>query len=118
MSGPLEGRRILLLEDEYFLADELAEALDRAGASVVGPFGTVQGALQALEEAGDLDLGILDVNVRGERAYPVAEALKTRGVPVLFVTGYDAQSIDPDWAGTPQCIKPFDPGWLLQELLF
>lgn len=114
----LAGRRVLVLEDEYLIADEMAQVLNSAGASVVGPFGSVEGALQALAREPELHLGILDVNVRGDRSYPVAEALKARGVPVVFVTGYDSPSIDAAWARTPRCAKPFNKGQLLEILPF
>jgi DNA-binding NtrC family response regulator len=113
---PLAGRRVLVLEDEYFLADELAQLLDRAGAVVVGPFGRVADALTAIEGAGELHLGILDVNVRGDRSYPVAEALTARGVPIVFMTGYGSPAIDAAWAATPKCRKPLDTERFLQAL--
>lgn len=112
----LAGRRVLVLEDEYFIADDLVRLLDQAGATVVGPFASVEAALTAVNEAGALDLGVLDVNVHGGRSYPVAEALRARGVPILFVTGYDSPTIDAAWADTPSCRKPFDPQLLLSIL--
>jgi DNA-binding response OmpR family regulator len=114
--GPLAGRRILVLEDEYFIADELARTLTRAGAAVLGPFGHVDGAMRALATGPRPDLGILDVNVHGDRSYPVAEALTASGVPIIFVTGYDSPVLDPAWADTPICHKPVDGDRLVKLL--
>jgi DNA-binding NtrC family response regulator len=114
--GPLAGRRVLVLEDEYFIAEDLAQALDAAGATVVGPFGNMESALAALAGRPELDVGILDVNLQGRRSYAVAEALQERGVPFIFLTGYDSPAIDAAWSQTPICHKPFDPARLLRIL--
>jgi len=112
----LAGRRVLVLEGEYFVADDLTRVLNMAGAIVVGPFATIEAALQALAREPGIDLGVLDLNVRGDRSYPVAEALAARGVPFVFVTGYDSPAIEARWAETPRCCKPFDPRQLLRTL--
>src|SRR5690349_13470992 len=88
MNEALTDKRILTVEDEYMLAQELALFLEQHGATVVGPVGTVQAALGlATREA--VDAAVLDVNLRSQLVYPVADALIERGVPVVFVTGYD-----------------------------
>ncbi|MBP0492677.1 response regulator [Roseomonas indoligenes] len=94
-AGPLTGRRILLVEDEYLIAEVMEEWLSRAGAVVVGP---VPGVAQALELIGDgagaVDGAVLDVNLGpGATAYPVADRLAELGVPYLFATG-DVRIID------------------------
>ncbi|MGU3362955.1 response regulator [Methylobacterium sp. M6A4_1b] len=85
--GHLSGRRVLVVEDEYFLADELDQALEEAGATVLGPAPSVRAALDLLESGPAPDVATVDVNLGGEMAYPVAEALLARGVPFLFTTG-------------------------------
>jgi len=55
-----------------------------------------------------LDGAVLDINLRGERAYPVADALSDRGVPFVFTTGYDTQVIPAPYARVPRCEKPVD----------
>ena len=102
----LRERRILVVEDEYMLADEVAKELAKAGAVVVGPVGTVTGALQVLETEADIDGAALDINLRGEMAYVVAETLAERGIPFVFMTGYDACHIPPRFEGVPRCEKP------------
>ena len=98
--------RILIVEDEYMLADELQRELSRAGAVVVGPVPTVAMALDLLAREADLDGAVLDVNLGGDLVYPVADALAGRKVPFVFVTGYDAQVLPPRFAYAPRCEKP------------
>lgn len=83
----LKGKRILVVEDEALIAVMVEDMLSEMGSAVVGPAATIEQAM-ALAHAEALDGAVLDVNVRGERIDPVAEALAARGVPMLFATGY------------------------------
>lgn len=83
----LKGKRILVVEDEALIAVMVEDMLVEMGSDVVGPAGTIAAAIE-LARTEALDAAVLDVNVRGERIDPVAEALMERGVPVLFATGY------------------------------
>lgn len=83
----LKGKRILVVEDEALIAVMVEDMLTEMGSIVVGPAATIEAAL-ALARGAELDAAVLDVNVRGERIDPVAEALMARQVPVLFATGY------------------------------
>lgn len=104
--APIAGQRILIVEDEYFIAADLRRALDQAGATVVGPVGEVGAALRLVEMEA-LDMALLDVNLAGEASYSVAEALERRGVPMLFLTGYDAWSMPERYRAAPRMAKPF-----------
>ena len=93
MSGPeriLAGLRILVVEDEPLIAMELIDNLEDVGAAPFGPVMTVAGALSIVRSGEPLDAALLNVNLRGEASFPVADALIERGVPFLFVTGNDA----------------------------
>lgn len=114
--GALRGRRILVAEDEYMLADEMAEALGKAGATVVGPAPRVGAALALARGEGALDAAVLDVSLAGEMVWPVVEALAARGVPVVLATGYDAHAIPPAHAHLPRCEKPVGMGEVLRVL--
>lgn len=104
----LSGKRILIVEDEYFVAEELRRDLLDAGAVVLGPAGTVKQAIDIIASGCPLDAAVLDVNLEINRdAYPVAEALRARGVPFVFATGYDAGHIRKDFAEVPLVCKPF-----------
>lgn len=83
----LKGKRILVVEDEALIAVMVEDMLSEMGSTVVGPAATIEQAL-ALARDQDIDGAVLDVNVRGERIDPVADALAARGVPMLFATGY------------------------------
>ncbi len=101
------GRRILIVEDEFFVADSLSMYLESLEAVVVGPVASVGAALDLIAATERLDGAVLDVNLRGERAFPVAEALTARGVPVVLVTGYGAEAIPEEFSSIPRCTKPF-----------
>jgi CheY-like chemotaxis protein len=116
MNEALTDKRILTVEDEYMLAQELALFLEQHGATVVGPVGTVQAALGlATREA--VDAAVLDVNLRSQLVYPVADALIERGVPVVFVTGYDELLLQRPYIHLPRCPKPLDKEALLRVLV-
>ncbi len=102
----LGGCRILVIEDEYLLADELASELTRAGATIIGPVAAVGAALGLIEADPRLDGALLDVHLEGEMSFPVADLLVQRGVPLVFTTGYDAAAIPARFAHVPRCEKP------------
>jgi CheY-like chemotaxis protein len=113
----LHGRRLLVVEDEYLVADDFALRLEDAGAIVVGPAASVQDALELVKtEGATLDAAVLDVNLAGELVYPVADELASRGVPFVFATGYDASAITSAYADAPHCEKPLDPALLVRAL--
>ncbi len=105
---PVQGSRILVVEDEYFLAEDLRGALDRQGAEVLGPVPTVSEALELLSNGPAPDLAILDINLQGETVYPQAEALSALGIPFVFATGHDAQALPQAYADVLRVEKPFD----------
>jgi len=89
----LRDRRILIVEDDFHVADSLSLALRASGAHVVGPAATVSAALKLVASCERVDGAVLDINLRGEVVYPVADALRRRGVPFVFATGYDGGSV-------------------------
>jgi PAS domain S-box-containing protein len=101
------GKRVLLVEDEMLVAMMMKDMLTDLGFSVVGPFSRIAEALP-VAKSDDLEAAVLDINLNGELVYPVAEALVTRGVPVVFVTGYGAESIDDRFAEVPVLQKPIE----------
>lgn len=101
----LAGRCVLIVEDQYLIADELRTLVERLGGQVLGPVGQVAAAIRLLAEEKP-DLALLDVNLDGEEVYTVAEALSTAGVPFVFATGYDSWIIDSRFSDTPLLEKP------------
>lgn len=105
----LEGRALLVVEDEYLIAADMTFILEEMGAEVLGPAHSVATALDLIEKHGErLDGAILDINLGNEQVFPVADLLRSRKVPFIFSTGYDASVIPEAYAGIPRCEKPFD----------
>lgn len=114
--GALANRRVLVAEDEYFIARDIARALHALGAEVVGPV-PARDEVQALLATGErLDAAILDLNLNDEMVFPVMEALTARGIPVVFATGYDQTAVPVQYRDIPRWEKPFDPRVLVQAL--
>ena len=102
----LTSRRILVAEDEYMTAEEVATVLAEAGAEVFGPVVSVADALRVVAAEDGIEGALLDVNLRGEAIWPVVDALLARGVPVVLATGYDAGALPKAYAHLPRCEKP------------
>lgn len=116
-AAALEGLRVLVVEDREIIASSVAQALHKAGCSVVGPAATLGAGLVLAKRGGDaLDAAVLDIDLRGRAVYPLAEALRARGVPFLFLTGYGAPAIPDAWRGAPRVEKPFDAAAFLDLL--
>lgn len=107
MLATLSGRRILVVEDEYFIAEELAAALTALGAIIVGPAATMERALELLAAPG-CDLAVLDINLKGKSNFRLADILASRGVPFVFATGYDDAAVPAYHKNVPRWEKPFD----------
>ncbi len=103
----LEGLCVLVVEDEAIISFLLEDMLIELGAGDVRHAGNVKTALAFLETRTP-DLAVLDVNLSGERVYPVAEKLEALGARFLFTTGYGRSGVDPRWQSRPVIQKPFD----------
>ncbi|HWQ86486.1 response regulator [Brevundimonas sp.] len=107
MSAPLTGRRVLVVEDESLVAMLLETILEDMGCTPVGPAANVDDGLAMATDGERLDAALLDVNVAGRQVFPVAEALKARGVPFVFSTGYGEGGLPEEWRGQATIQKPF-----------
>lgn len=103
----LQDRTIMVVEDEFFQAKDLAQALAQAGARLRGPFPSLSAAMEALESGDTVDAAVLDINLRDRVVYDVADMLAERGIPFLFATGYDPDLVPAAHRDRPVCIKPF-----------
>jgi CheY-like chemotaxis protein len=113
----LNGRRILLVEDEFLIADEMAETLSDCGAEVVGPAATVEQAHDLLASHGvRLHAAVLDLNLAGKMVFPVADVLVSQGVPFVFTTGYEAWNVPERYADVPRFEKPVDVALVARAL--
>jgi two-component sensor histidine kinase len=97
--------RVLLVEDEALIGMMMVDILTELGYSILGPVTNIVDAV-ASAKRGDFDTAILDINLKGELVYPVADILLEAGVPFLFVTGYSAERIDKRYAGVTTLQKP------------
>ncbi len=104
--GALEGKRILLVEDESLIAIVIEEMLEELGCELAGRAADL-GSAVAAAEAGGFDGAVLDVNLDGLESFAVADALAARGVPFLFSTGYGEPRMPEPFADRPVLQKPF-----------
>lgn len=111
----LHGFRVLLVEDEFLLAHDLRCELENIGAIVIGPEPSVERALARISDGQQIDVAILDLNLCGKPAFPVADALAAKGVPFMFTTGYDRIPGN-RYPSVIKCSKPIDMNKLLSEL--
>jgi CheY-like chemotaxis protein len=112
MSAVLSGSTVLVVEDEPFIALEVVELLETAGCRVLGPFGRLEEGLEAAEK-GNFDLAVLDVKLRGAAVWPLAELLRARGVPFVFLTGY---SMIENFEHVIRLDKPYEGSKVLDAL--
>lgn len=115
-SRMLSGRQVLLVEDDYLIAVELKSILAAEGAEVVGPAATVGAALELLDGPSRIDSAVLDLNLRGEFSFQVADRLMDLNVPFIFATGYDASVIPGRFSQVERCEKPIDAQKLMKAL--
>lgn len=102
----LAGLRVFVVEDEAPVLMLVTDLLEEFGCVVAATAGSLPRALEAAA-AGSFDLALLDINLAGERVFPVADLLAGRGVPFIFVTGYGAAGLRDDFKGRPVIAKPF-----------
>ena len=98
--------RLLVVEDEYLIRMLLEDMLAELGYDVAAAVGTMAEASE-LAAHGDFNAAILDVNLDGEKIYPVADILAARGLPYVFVTGYGERSLPEPYCDRPALQKPF-----------
>jgi CheY-like chemotaxis protein len=104
----LKGLRVLIVEDELIIAMELERLLGRLGCVVLDAVPTVKRALRAVGHQ-EADVAVIDMNLQGERATPVAEALQEQEVPFVLVTGYGSERLPERALQDVPCLrKPVD----------
>lgn len=113
----LAGLRLLVVEDEYMIAEHICILLEDLGCDVAGPVGTVEEAIAILKDGG-LDGALLDANLNGESSAPIAAALHNASVPFVVATGYGSRDLSDDTLNTaPRIIKPFGKVQLATTLI-
>lgn len=112
----LQGRRVLVVEDELMISMLVEDMLSDLGCSVVGPAHELAAALALANGPEGIDAALLDVNLGGQSVFPVADALRARGVPSIFSTGYGEAGLRDVDRGAPVLQKPFRAGDLARAL--
>jgi DNA-binding response OmpR family regulator len=114
MATTRAGPRVLVVEDSGLIAHKIEELLGRAGYEVVGPAPTLRHGLSLLQDG--LSAAVLDIDLRGQAVYPLAERLWDLGTPFMFLTGFLELGIPDTWKGVPRLEKPFDDYVLLDAV--
>ena len=104
--APLQGRRILIVEDSPVVAPFTADLLDDLGCEVVGPAPNMAAARELVENGG-FDAALMDIHIRGERVFPLCEMLAAKGVPFVFTSGYADWQMPQKWQDRPRLQKPY-----------
>jgi CheY-like chemotaxis protein len=107
--------RILVVDDEPLLALDLSMDLETEGYEVVGPAGSISEALDLIARDG-CDVGVLDVNLGGDTAEPIARDLMRRGIPFVIVSGYSRDQQAPIFHDSILLTKPVEPGAVVQAV--
>lgn len=113
--APLTGLRVLVVEDDYFIAAEICTALRDHGAEVIGPAPDVEHGLD-LVKSQHIDCAVLDINLHGNLAFSLASELQRRGTPSIFATGYDRSVLPGAFSDSVRLEKPVNLNALLQAV--
>ena len=106
MSDRADARRVLVVEDSPVVAPFTADLLGELGCAVVGPAPNMAAARELIEGEA-FDAAIMDVHIRGERVFPLCDALDAKGVPFVLTSGYAAWDLPDKWAARPRLQKPY-----------
>jgi len=110
------GRRVLVVEDEFLVSLTTVDFLESLGCEVVGPAARLAAAFE-LAQSESLDAAVLDINIAGDMVWPVAEVLRRRGVPFVFLSAHPRLSEIPmPFAAVPRLEKPLEQNRLLRQL--
>ena len=115
-AGILTGRRILVVEDQFVIAMDLERVLRLAGGEVIGPVARLKPAM-VLAQNEQFDFAVLDVNLFGEKVFPVADILELRAIPFLLTTGYGESAVPEGRQGWRVMGKPYDPDKVRDQII-
>lgn len=110
-----EGCRVLVVESNYFISQDIAAMLREARVEVVGPFANIRDALEALKTTG-IDAALIDLRLAKESGFPLAASLSQRAIPFAFCRDYDPEAIPERFHEAPLIEKPFNPGAVISAV--
>ncbi len=111
----LSGLRVLVVEDDYYLAMEAKAVLEGAGAEILGPHSTLEQLERTMAERRP-DCAVVDINLGEGPTFAAAQRLEADGIPFLFLTGYSPEAIPAEFQHIPQIRKPADPEILVHHV--
>lgn len=111
----LNGKRIVVVEDDYLLATDMCRDLRASGAVVLGPAPTPFYAQQLIRR-NNIDAAVLDIRLHGTTVFELAAQFQDRGVPIIFVTAYDRSELPARFRQAPLFQKPVLAARLMNEL--
>jgi len=103
--APQASKRILVIEDSPVVGPFTADLLSELGYDVVGPAPTMAMARELID--GAFEAALMDVHIRGERVFPLCDALDDRGVPFVLTSGYADWNMPDKWQDRPRLLKPY-----------
>lgn len=113
----LQGTTILIVEDNFVVADALRYLLDGYDGSVTAIVPSLEKAFESLA-AQPVDIAVLDINLNGQSVIPLAEHLRAQGIPFVFLTGYGDEELIPEsLRGQPRLDKPVEAEHLVRTML-
>ena len=115
MEATLSGRRILVIEDSPIVADDTEDMIRSLGGEVLGPAPNMAAALQLAQEE-EIDAAVVDINIRGGKAFSVLAILEKRGIPFLLTSGYANWTMPEAWQERPRLPKPYSAVALREQL--
>jgi CheY-like chemotaxis protein len=101
----LSGRRVLVVEDHYLIADEMRRMVEALGGDVVGPAGHLLAAMECIKGQA-VDLALLDINLGADDVYLLARELSARRIPFIFASGYERGAVHEEFRGAAHVEKP------------
>ena len=115
MSSDAPSYSVLIVEDEFFIADDLARALRRKGMATLGPVADPIAAMATINGA-EVDFAVVDINLDGAISFKVAAELRRREIPFLFLTGYDTSVVPAEFGDAVLLQKPSDSDVIVAEI--
>jgi CheY-like chemotaxis protein len=110
-----QNTKVLIVEDEGFVALLIEDMLEDLGCEIIASVAKLKEGCEIAATA-QIDLAVLDVNLGGERSFPIAQILRDRGVPFMFSTGYGTDGLPPEFLGCPILAKPFSANALAETV--
>ena len=101
------GKRILIVEDDWFLASDMVQQIEEVGGRILGPIADVETALQAADNE-EFDAALLNMAIGKETSFPVADVLRRRQIPFAFASAYEVGAFPSRYADVPNISKPFE----------